>query len=179
MGVVCSRDAPSAWRQLVGDRNMIDEVDRLGLPPVELEDLPALGADLGLSFRFHRILRRRDLDAFSLGIVNVHGAPLPEMRGSMCDAAALLEGRSEFGASLHWMDEGIDSGDLLAVERFPIAATDTVWDLFRRSNEVGLDLVDRKLSQILSGEAVGRAQSEVAREEGVEIKTYRKATEDQ
>lgn len=175
VGVVCSDVEPSPWRAAVGDSNMRDEIARLEVAQIDLESLAALRPDLGISVRYDRILHRRHLDAFSLGVVNLHGAPLPEMRGSMCDAAALLEGRSEFGASLHWMDEGIDSGDILAVERFPIGKSDTVWDLFCRSNDAGLDLLDSSLADILSGRLEGVGQAYVARREKREIRTYRRA----
>ena len=172
IGVVCAQSPRSAWRVAVDDRNMFDEAERLGLALVDLESVPELQPDLGISVRFHQILRKRHLDAFSLGVVNLHGAPLPEMRGSMCDAAALLQGQTEFGTSIHWMDEGIDEGDILAVERFPIAPEDTVFDLFQRANSRGLELVKTHLDDILSGAFVGRNQDDVASEQGVTVRTY-------
>lgn len=172
LGVVCAQSGRSAWRVAVDDRNMFDEAERLGLQMFDLESVQDLQPDLGLSVRFHQILRKRHLDAFSLGVVNLHGAPLPEMRGSMCDAAALLQGKSSFGTSIHWMDEGIDEGDILAVDRFPIAADDTVFDLFQRANGRGLELIKTHLDDILSGALVGRDQAEVAAEQGVDVQTY-------
>lgn len=176
LGVVCAHSSRSAWRVAVDDRNMFDEAERLGLPLVDLESVEELQPDLGISVRFHQILRKRHLDAFSLGVVNLHGAPLPEMRGSMCDAASLLEGHDHFGTSIHWMDEGIDEGDILAVERFRIDADDTVFDLFKRANSRGLELVKTHLDDILSGKLVGRSQAEVALEQGVTPRTYFKDT---
>lgn len=149
LGVVCSLDPPSAWRIQTGDRNMAEAAPRLGLPMCDLDGMPA--ADLGLALRFHRILRRRHLDRFRNGVVNLHGAPLPDMRGSMCDAAAIVEGRREFGTSLHFMDEGVDSGPLLAVDRFPVLPSDRGFDLFRRANARGLELIKRLLGDIASG----------------------------
>lgn len=174
LGVVCAQSSRSAWRIAIDDRNMFEEYERLGLPLLDLESVQDLQPDLGISVRFHQILRRRHLDSFSLGVINLHGAPLPEMRGSMCDAAALLEGQSSFGTSIHWMDEGIDEGDILAVERFPIAPDDTVFDLFRQANSRGLDLVKTHLDEILSGALVGRDQAQVAAEQGVKVQTYLK-----
>lgn len=174
IGVVCARTPRSAWRIAVDDRNMFDEADRLNLPLVDLESVKDLQPDLGISVRFHQILRKRHLEAFSLGVVNLHGAPLPEMRGSMCDAAALLEGRTSFGTSIHWMDEGIDEGDILAVEHFPIAPTDTVFDLFQRANSRGLELLKTHLDDILSGVLVGQNQDEVANKQNADMRTYLK-----
>jgi methionyl-tRNA formyltransferase len=148
-GVVCSRDPVSAWRAAIGDRNMAGVAPALGVPMFDLDDAPP--ADLGLSVRFHQILRRRHLDRYRLGVVNLHGAPLPEMRGSFWEALAIIEGRLEYGASLHFIDEGIDSGPILAVERFPVLPADRGFDLLRRANETGLALIKRHLDDIVSG----------------------------
>ena len=176
LGVVCAQSSRSAWRVAVDDRNMFDEAERLDLPMFDLESVQDLQPDLGLSIRFHQILRERHLESFSLGVVNLHGAPLPEMRGSMCDAAALLEGQPYFGTSLHWMDEGIDEGDILAVERFPIEPEDTVFDLFQQANSRGFELIKAHLDDILSGALAGRDQAAEAEEQGVAIRTYFKDT---
>lgn len=158
LGVVCSRADRSPWRVETGDRNMIDHAPRLGVPVFDLDDAPA--AEIGLSVRFHQILRRHHIDRYRLGVVNLHGAPLPEMRGSMCDAAAILEGRTEFGASLHWMNDKADAGDLLRCERFPIWKGDTVYTLFRQSNALGLRMIKESLADIVSGKIKGVPQGE-------------------
>ena len=149
IGVVCSLGPISPWRQATGDRNMAEEAPRLGIPIYSLDDAPP--ADLGLSVRFGEILRRRHLDRYRHGVVNLHGAPLPEMRGSTCDAMAIIEGRREYGASLHLMDEDMDSGPILKFARFPISQFDRGFDLFRKANETGLELIKAHLSGILTG----------------------------
>lgn len=158
LGVVCSPDPPSAWRVAAGDRNMADEAPKLGVPIYALEDAPA--ADLGLSVRFHEIFRRRHLERYGLGVVNLHGAPLPEMRGSMCEYIALHEGHSHYGASLHWMDEGVDTGDLLVCERFPIARHDTSMTLLQKANATGLQMIKATLAQVAVGQIAGIPQGE-------------------
>lgn len=176
LGVVCAQAKRSSWRIAVDDRNMFDEADRLNLPLLDLESVEELQPDLGISVRFHQILRKRHLESFSLGVVNLHGAPLPEMRGSMCDAAAILEGRDKFGTSIHWMNEGIDEGDILAVEHFPITTTDTVFDLFQQANNRGLELIKTHLDDILSGELTGQNQDKLVQEKNADARTYFKDT---
>lgn len=157
VGVVCDhRKPPSAWRLATGDRNMADFACRRHVPVFDVEDAPT--ADIGLAVRFHQILHRRHRDRYRLGVVNLHGAPLPEMRGSMCDAAAILEGRAEFGAALHWMNEKVDAGDLLRCDRFPIEDSDTVYDLFRQSNALGLRMIKESLADIAAGRLKGIPQ---------------------
>lgn len=159
LGVVCSREPRSKWRIVVGDRDMQEEARRFSIPLLSLEDVVSLEADIGLSVRFHQILSERHLKRFRKGVVNLHGAPLPEYRGSMGDAMAILDGKDFFGSSLHWMDEGIDTGDLIAVERFPITKADTVYDLFVRGNQVGLYLIKSRLHEIMKGNDIKERQN--------------------
>lgn len=159
LGVVCSREPRSKWRVAVGDRDMQEEAQRFSIPLLSLEDVVSLEADIGLSVRFHQILKERHLKRFHQGVVNLHGAPLPEYRGSMGDAMAILDGKDYFGSSLHWMDDGIDTGDLIAVERFPITKADTVYDLFVRGNQVGLYLIKSWLHEIMKGNDIKERQN--------------------
>ncbi|MEF3302285.1 formyltransferase family protein [Paenibacillus sp. GYB003] len=171
-GVVCSKEPMSKWRECINDRDMQDIAPVLGIPILDLDDVVQLEADIGLAIRFHLILRSRHLRQFRLGVVNLHGAPLPELRGAMGDAVAILEGRSDFGPTLHWMDEGIDTGDVLAEQRFPILPSDTVYDLFQKCNKAGIELVKSCFRNIANGELRGTLQETIAVDRGAEIRTF-------
>ncbi|WP_246131963.1 formyltransferase family protein [Paenibacillus hemerocallicola] len=173
-GVVCSKAPMTKWREAVGDRDMLPAATQYGIPILTMEDVLTIQADLGLSVRFHQILKQSHLDRFSMGVINLHGAPLPEMRGSMTDAMAIIENRDYYGTSLHWMDTGIDSGNILAVERFPITSEDTVYDLFVRSNRIGLELIQTKLNAIIRGDIHGESQEMLLSSTGRTSKTYTK-----
>lgn len=171
LGVVCSLEAPAPWRQAVNDRNMREEVERLGVRVLTLEDLEGLDRpDIGLSMRFHQILKRRHLDCFRLGVVNFHGAPLPEYRGAMALNAALLQGDPTFGVTLHWMDTGIDSGDILVMERFEVEPHETAYDVFKRCNDTGLRLVKQHFGEIARGERAAESQAAIIERTGCESK---------
>jgi methionyl-tRNA formyltransferase len=172
LGVVCTRKPRSAWRLKLNDPDMQEAAREWGIPLLTMNDVLDMDADIGLSVRFHEILRAQHLARFRLGVVNLHGAPLPDMRGSMCDAAAILEERTEFGTSLHWMDKGIDTGPILAVRRFPIAAEDTVFELFQKSNELGLELIKETLAHIATGRLQGIPQQEYMDNIGITSATY-------
>jgi len=72
------------------------------------------------------------------------------------------------------MDEGVDEGDILAVERFPIAPTDNVFNLFQQANSRGLELIKTHLDDILSGVLVGQSQDSVANQQSSDKRTYLK-----
>ncbi|MCG7408986.1 formyl transferase [Paenibacillus sp. ACRRX] len=172
-GVVCSREPMSAWRKTIQDRNMLEVAEERGIPILDMDDLQHVQADIGVSVRFHKVLRRSHLNRFKLGVINLHGAPLPEMRGSMCDAAAIMEGRKEYGTSLHWMNERVDAGDIIDVKRFPIEPQHTVYDLFESCNRIGLELMKQYLPQIAAGKAVSTPQDIMAAEMGITPQTYK------
>jgi methionyl-tRNA formyltransferase len=172
-GVVCSRADRKKWRESVGDRDMQEHASVLGVPLLTLDDVLQMKPDIGLSVRFHQILSPAHLERFRMGVINLHGGILPEMRGSMCDAAAILEKRAEFGTTLHWMNNGIDTGDILAEKRFAISSNDTVYDLFTRCNESGLQLIQTHLSAIIGGTIQGIPQDQIAEERHLKPATYR------
>lgn len=174
IGVVCSRGPKSRWRETIRDMDMQEEAARLSIPLLTMDDVLDLEADIGLSVRFHQILKQSHLDRFRRGVINLHGAPLPEYRGSMGDAMALLEGKDYFGASLHWMDRGIDTGDLIAVERFPISKTDTVYDLFVRGNTIGLQLIRSNLHEVMKDNVLYETQKIASETMNLPVRTFTK-----
>jgi methionyl-tRNA formyltransferase len=151
--------------------------ERHGLPLVADEELYAAaerdeltGLDLIVSFLFWKRIREPLISLPRAGCLNFHPAPLPDMRGVGGYNVAILEGFSEWGVSAHFMDEDIDTGDLVAVERFPIdSERETALSLDIKSQRRLLDLFRRVTDGVLAGEEIERtAQGEgryVSREE--------------
>jgi methionyl-tRNA formyltransferase len=118
----------------------------------------ALGqVDLVLSFLFWNRIREPLISLGRIGAVNFHPAPLPDLRGVGGYNVAILEGREEWGVSCHFVDEHIDTGDLVEVERFPIdPAAETALSLDVRSQERLLPLFQRVIERALRGEELPR-----------------------
>lgn len=150
--MVCRDDDPRE----PGERYAIDLARQHTVPVHTLETMPR--ADLGLAIRFDQVLRARHLARFERGVINLHGAPLPDMRGSMCECAAILEERAQFGASLHLMDEGVDTGPVLCVEHFDIAGDATAGALLREANTRGVNMVRDNLDAFIDGRLQPAAQ---------------------
>jgi formyltetrahydrofolate-dependent phosphoribosylglycinamide formyltransferase len=85
---------------------------------------------------FMWLLRPVFLDRFPGRVVNTHAAHLPEFPGPRPVADALAAGVAETGATVHLVDEGIDSGPILRQERVPVLPGDTVESLWARVKEV-------------------------------------------
>lgn len=100
--------------------------------PESLEALRSLEPDLVMVIGWSQLCGPEFLRLPRLGTVGFHPAPLPEFRGRAVIPWTILERRAVTGASLFWMDEGMDSGDLLAQELFDVAPDETAETLYRK-----------------------------------------------
>jgi methionyl-tRNA formyltransferase len=118
-----------------------------------LEKLLAIDCEFMLSVQYHQILRKKHLDKAQKMAINLHMAPLPEYRGCNQFTFAIIDGKEEFGTTLHVMNEGIDSGDILAERRFPIPKDCFVKDLYDLTFEASCRLFEEKIGSVLLEEA--------------------------
>jgi methionyl-tRNA formyltransferase len=144
--------------------------ERHGLPLVNDDDLYAALADpsaseldlaavdLVISFLFWKRIREPLISAGRVGCLNFHPAPLPDLRGLGGYNVAVLEGRQEWGVSCHFVEETLDTGDLVAVDRFPIDSdAATAFSLDLQSQERLLELFKDVMSRALEGEELPRS----------------------
>lgn len=94
--------------------------------------LKAAGVDLVCLAGFLRLVKRPLLDAFPNRILNIHPALLPAFPGLEAWKQALEAGVSETGCSVHYVDEGMDTGPVILQEAVPVLADDTAESLHAR-----------------------------------------------
>ncbi len=99
----------------------------------ELVLLAAQSPDVLLVGGFGIILKRPILDVPRIGCVNVHSSLLPRHRGPNPFCAVILAGEEESGVTFHEIEEGIDTGNMLAQVSFPIGPRDTMFTVFRNA----------------------------------------------
>ena len=128
-----------------------------------MEEIKALNADLGVSLFFDYILKKDFLDLFPSGCINLHPAYLPFNRGSYPNVYAITDG-TPAGATLHYMDEGIDTGDIIERVQVPIEPTDTGKTLYAKLEDACVTLFQATWPKLLDGSAGRTPQSEL--EEG-------------
>jgi len=97
------------------------------------------------------ILPRWVLDLPRLGCLNIHGSLLPRWRGAAPIHRAIEAGDAETGITIMQMDEGLDTGDMLLIEREPIGAADTTASLHDRLADMGARLVVEALELAACG----------------------------
>jgi methionyl-tRNA formyltransferase len=94
----------------------------------------------------------------SKNLFNLHFSALPKFRGMYTSAWPLLQGETESGVTLHVVDEGIDTGDIVAQVRFPIGPEDTARDLYLKYIAHGTRLFQANIAAVLSGRQERRPQ---------------------
>ena len=94
------------------------------------------------------------------GCLNIHASLLPKYRGASPVSGALLAGEEEMGITIMLMDEGMDTGPILAQARLPIALEDNQGSLTEKLAYLGADLLLETLPRWLKGEIVPQPQEE-------------------
>jgi phosphoribosylglycinamide formyltransferase-1 len=94
--------------------------------------LQAAGVELVCLAGFLRLVKRPLLDAFPNRIINIHPALLPAFPGLESWKQALAAGVSETGCTVHYVDEGMDTGPIILQERIPVLPGDTPESLHAR-----------------------------------------------
>jgi methionyl-tRNA formyltransferase len=128
---------------------------RHGIPLVDEGDLyaaPPADVDIVISFLYWRLIREPLISLGRVGCLNFHPAPLPDLRGVGGYNVAVLEGLGEWGVSCHFVDEHLDTGDLVEVERFPIDPdAHTAFSLDLESGERLVGLFERVVDRLMAG----------------------------
>lgn len=118
----------------------------------EIEDvLRRAEADIGVVAAYGRILTRTALETTPAGFVNVHFSLLPRWRGAAPVERAILAGDETTGVSLMQIDEGLDTGPVIAVVETPIAPDETGGSLSGRLAYLGAMLIDDVVPELLAG----------------------------
>ncbi|HTU63104.1 MAG TPA: methionyl-tRNA formyltransferase, partial [Polyangiales bacterium] len=102
-------------------------------------------ADFALVIAYGRILPKAVLEAPRLGCLNVHASILPKLRGAAPIQWSVVRGERETGVCLMQMDEGLDTGDVLACERLAIGPDETSAELSVRLSALGAQIVREQL----------------------------------
>ncbi|HRT31580.1 MAG TPA: methionyl-tRNA formyltransferase, partial [Anaerolineae bacterium] len=125
-----------------------------------IERLRVWMPDLIVVAAFGQILPPAVLELPRFGALNVHGSLLPRWRGATPVQAALLAGDTVTGVTIMQMDEGLDTGPILAQRELPIYQDETAGELEERLAQLGAELLLEILPAYLSGELQPRPQPE-------------------
>jgi len=126
--------------------------------PEGLERIAQLNAEMGISVMFGYILKSDFLSLLPNGCLNLHPAYLPYNRGVYPNVWSIVD-RTPAGVTLHYIDEGIDTGDIIRQKKVPVLFTDTGETLYHKLETAGLQLLRESWPDIRTGRIERTSQS--------------------
>jgi methionyl-tRNA formyltransferase len=116
-------------------------------------EIQALGPDVIVVMAYGQILPRVVLEIPRIACLNLHASLLPQHRGAAPIQAAIVAGDRETGITVMYMDEGLDTGDVMLKTRLEIAPGETGGSLHDRLAQVAPDALREALAQLQAGTA--------------------------
>jgi methionyl-tRNA formyltransferase len=145
--ILLGRDQADAMRALVPDVPVFFAQEFR--QPGAQRTLELLNLQYILSVHFPYIIPQQILALPSEGALNLHPAFLPYNRGWHTATWAIEEG-TPYGATLHWMDAGIDTGDIALQKKVPVLQHDTAHTLYQRALRAEIDVFTEALPGLLA-----------------------------
>jgi methionyl-tRNA formyltransferase len=159
-GVICQPDKPVGRKQILTPPATKVLAMEHGIPVFqpsrirrEADLVQSLRPDVAVVMAYGQILPRAVLDAPPLGCLNLHASLLPRHRGASPIQAAILAGDIESGVTVMYMDEGLDTGDILLQERLPLSPDETGGSLHDRIAHLAPLALARALALLANGNA--------------------------
>ena len=116
-----------------------------------VNELRKINPDVIVVVAFGQILSKEILDMPKYGCVNVHASLLPKYRGASPIQWAVIDGCEYSGVTTMMMNEGIDTGDILLVEKVKLDSKETGGSLFDKLSGVGAALLVKTLDELEKG----------------------------
>lgn len=127
-----------------------------GIDSITLEESYLIEGAIFLSLEFDKII---DPNKFSNSrLYNIHFSKLPEYKGMYTSALPIMHNKSQTGVTFHFIDSGIDTGDVIFQHVFDIDENETAKSLYQKYIRYGTDIILSNLDEILSGSCVGYRQ---------------------
>ncbi len=132
-----------------------------------LDEMPEV--DILYSVQYHEILKPQHISRAKDIAVNLHMAPLPEYRGCNQFSFAILDGKMEFGTTIHQLDAHIDHGNILFEKRFSIPASCWIEELYNITYNASLELFKETLKDIANQHYSPVTQESLIAERGTQL----------
>lgn len=123
-----------------------------------IETIKKFEPDLIVVAYYDQILKRNVINIPSLGCVNIHFGLAEQYRGCYPTTWAIINGEKYAGVTLHYIDDGVDSGDIIDQTHFDISPDMTGMDLYEQCTDAGFYLFKENINAILAGNAGRRKQ---------------------
>jgi methionyl-tRNA formyltransferase len=160
---ICPRsDSNDVILEALSKKYNIDWIitENINLPAFH-ERLKYYKCDLFVSMSFNQIFKRDTIEIPSLKTINCHAGKLPFYRGRNILNWALINDANEFGITVHYIDEGVDTGDIILQRVFPITDNDNYCTLLNKAYVECADILCTAIKLIQSGTAPRISQASI------------------
>lgn len=140
---------PSPISKVALDNNI--KLLRIEKIKTNYEEVLDLKPDMIITCAYGQIIPKEILNYPKYGCINVHASLLPKYRGGAPIHRAIINGEEKTGITIMYMDEGMDTGDIITQEEVQILNTDTVGVLHDKLSVVGKELLLKTLPDIING----------------------------
>jgi methionyl-tRNA formyltransferase len=121
--------------------------------PDNLARVAEIEPDFLLSFYYRNMIKPQVLELAGRGALNLHGSYLPKYRGRVPVNWAVINGETETGATLHYMVEKPDAGEIVDRAKVAIEFTDSAFDVFNKVADAAVTVISRAWPQLVAGVA--------------------------
>ncbi|OOB79050.1 MAG: methionyl-tRNA formyltransferase [Epulopiscium sp. Nuni2H_MBin001] len=142
----------SAVKEVALKHNLhISQPDKIRGNEEFYNEISSINPEIIIVVAFGQILPKEILDLPILGCINIHGSLLPKYRGAAPIQWAIIDGEDETGVTIMYMNEGLDTGDMIYKKTIKIEHADTSATLFDKLSNVGATALQEALPMILDG----------------------------
>ena len=172
VAVVTQTDKPQGRKNILTPPPVKEAALALGLPVFQFEKiktevatLSALGAEAMVTCAYGQILSQEVLDVFPKGVWNIHAGLLPKYRGASPIQSSILAGEEQTGVCIMKTELGLDSGDILLVEKTAVLPEETYGELSARLSQIAATAIVKGVALVETGDFVLAKQAE----EGINV----------
>lgn len=156
--VVSQPDKKVGRKQILTKTPIHEVADKYGIPVFQPEKIRndyerilEVKPDIIITCAYGQIIPKVLLDLPRLGCINVHASLLPKLRGGAPLHHAIIDGLDKTGVTIMYMDEAMDTGDIISTISYDIKSSDTTEDIHDTLRELGAKLLIDTLPSIVTG----------------------------
>ena len=152
---------PSPVKEYALDKDIkVFQPEKIKNNPEFIEQIKSLNPDVICVVAYGKILPKEILDIPKYGCINVHASLLPKYRGAAPIQWSILNGDKKTGVTTMYMDEGMDTGDIILQKEVEIDEDETTGELWDELAEVGGDLLVETLKKVEEGTAPRKSKDQ-------------------
>ena len=157
---ICGRySLPDKALRTLADKNNIPFLTSNDINSQHFEDkLSEFKCDLFISMSFDQIMKKNIFNLPKYGSINCHAGKLPSYRGRNVLNWVLINDEKDFGITVHFIDNGIDTGEIIKQRIFPIDDSDSYLTLLKKSYEECPKILFEAVKDIMENKVIKKAQ---------------------